>query len=434
MKEKEMEEAISYFRRYPVYNRLFDAMRRKYASLGHLGGSFVLSDLKGEDREVISGFMGRDLGRNPSIKISFSALDHALEKSRFAMLSWEDILMQYFGKPLSIKKEERLQRQEEQNQFWESCLLQCRTDDVKNWLSGILLKHRQGYRMVERQYTADKEGARILLKNIISALERLPVNYKQKQFLPVFAAEVTGNPHYFDDGTTACNLLLNYGMHRFGQADRALSGVEQRESILYQMGIMRDELSNACLAYNVIGWKEDGCLHEGLLGFFREKQAFQLTLNILGRLRLLEAAGNGNHKIYIVENPAVFSYLAGKYPDHAFLCTMGQLKLAAYVALDLFPETASFFYSGDFDPDGLQIAQGLKMRYGKKLQLWNYKREYYECAVSDIDIDYLGLKKLEKIKLTELQEIRQCLMQYKKAAYQESMLDCYVMEKEVSYE
>ncbi len=422
-----MEDALLYFKKYPVYDRLFTEMRKKYASLGHLGGSFELNDLTKRDREILSGFLGMDLGQGTTVRVSFSALSKALAKSRFHTLNWEEILIHYSGKPLLIRKEERLQRQEEQKRFWENCLSQCRTEEVREWLSGVLLEHRPGYRSVERQYAVNQEEAESLLKNLVSALEQLPIKRKQKQFLPVFAAEVTGNPHYFDDGTTACHLLLNYGMHRFGQADAALSGVEQREFILYQMGILRDELSNACIAYNVTGWKENGCVHEGLHGFCRESQAFQLTLNILGSLKRLESARDGCHSIYIVENPSVFSYLVQKYPEHTFLCTMGQLKLAAYATMDLFPETDTFYYAGDFDPDGLQIAQGLKKRYGRRLQLWNYKRECYEQAVSDLEIDHIGMSKLEKIDVPELQEIRQCLLQNGKVAYQERMLSFYVI-------
>lgn len=427
MREKEMEEAMGYFKKYPVYGRLFAAMRRKYASLGRLGGSFILCNLTEGDRSALSGFLGEDLGQDVSVSLSFSVLDKALAKSRFGVFTWEEILIQYSGEPLSIKKEEQMQNQERRRLFWEKYLSQCRDSEVKAWLSDILLEHEQGYRMLERQYGADKEEAGNLLENIINALEHLPVNGNRRQFLPVFAAEITGNPHYFDEGTTACNLLLNYGKHRFGQPDEGLSETEQKKSVLYQMGIVCDELSNACIAYNVAGWKENGCLHEGLHGFCRERQAFQLTLNILSRLRRLELVNERYHKIYIVENPAVFSYLVKKYPNYTFLCTTGQLKLAAYVAMDLFPQTDTFYYAGDFDPDGLQIAQRLKLRYGERLRLWNYKREYYEQAVSNETIDNGRLKKLEKIVLPELEDIKQCLLQFRKAAYQERMLDCYVV-------
>lgn len=426
-----MGEAVSYFRKYPVYGRLFAAMRKKYASLGHLGGSFVLADLTEEDRKVLSGFLGMDLGQEKTVKVSFSVLSKALKKSRFHALTWEEILVEYSGKPLLIKKEEKQQSREKQRRFWENCLLQCTSDDVRSWLSGLLLEHRQGYRAIEKLYNTDHTEVAVLLKSIVRALEHLPVNGKRKQFLPVFAAEITGNPHYFDDGTTACKLLLNYGVYRFGQADVRLSGIEQRESVLYQMGILRDELSNACIAYNVEGCKEDGGAHEGLRGFYREGQAFQLTLNILSGLTRLKTAYECYHRVYIVENPAVFSYLIRKYRENTFFCTMGQLKLACYAAMDLFPETYTFYYAGDFDPDGLQIAQGLKRRYGERLVLWNYKREFYEQAVSDLVIDSVGMKKLEKIDVPELEEIRECLLENKRAAYQERMLDAYVVGEDM---
>lgn len=429
MKEKQLEQAILYFKKYAVYDRLFASMREKYASLGHLGGSFVLANLTVEEKNTISGFVGRDLGKDTTVKISFSALDKALAKSKFGVFAWEEILVEYYKQPLLVRKEERLHKKEEQNIFWESCLSGCTSENVRMWLSGLLLEHKNGYQLLGKQYSSDREELKQMLKKVICALEQLPVNGNRKLLLPVFAAEITGNPHYFDDKTTACKLLLNYGKYRFGQADIKLSGVEQRESLLYKMGILKDDLSNICLAYGVAGRKEDGFIHEGLQGFCREKQAVQMTLNTLGGLCSLESTEDMLHRVYIVENPAVFSYLAKKYPDYTFLCTTGQLKLASYVTMDLFPKTYTFYYAGDFDPEGLRIAQGLKKRYGKRLVLWNYKKEYYERAVSGQELDAARLKKLDKIDVVELQDIKQCLLTYKKAAYQERMLDVYVVRK-----
>ena len=85
MEENGLEQAISYFRKYNVYGRLFASMREKYASLGHLGGSFVLSGLTEDERGVLSGFTGMDLGTEPSVRISFAKLKRALSKSRFGV-------------------------------------------------------------------------------------------------------------------------------------------------------------------------------------------------------------------------------------------------------------------------------------------------------------------------------------------------------------
>lgn len=93
-----------------------------------------------------------------------------------------------------------------------------------------------------------------------------------------------------------------------------------------------------------------------------------MTLHTLGTLSQLETFERDCATVYLIENPAVFSYLMSKCPRQSFLCTTGQLKLASYVAMDLFPEDYIFYYAGDFDPEGLQIAQGLKRRYGARVR------------------------------------------------------------------
>ena len=423
----EVKQAISYFKKYTAYDKLFAAMRKKYTARGKLCGVFVLDDLTMEERDTLSGLMGTDLGKEKAVKISFSALCKALEKSRFCGLRWEEILESYTGTPLLSNKEKRRQQKEEQDVFKEDCLAFCTKESVKKWLTDLLYEKQSGCRMIGKQLETDREGTKQLLKNVVYGLEHLPVDEGKKQTLPVYAAEITGNPHYFDEGTTACRLLLDYGGLRFGRIEGKMSGIEQRESVLYRLGILKDDLSNICLAYGVTGIKADGAVHKGLQGFYKEKQAVQMTLNMLAGLSYLEAADT-KKIVYIIENPAVFSYLIKKYPQNTFLCTAGQIKLAGYVAIDLFPKEYILYYAGDFDPEGLQIAQGLKKRYAKRLFFWNYKKEYYEQAVSELVLEASRLKKLDKIEMAELEEIKNCLLTYKKAAYQEKMLDAYIIE------
>lgn len=45
---------------------------------------------------------------------------------------------------------------------------------------------------------------------------------------------------------------------------------------------------------------------------------------------------------------------------------------------------------------------------------WNYSRELYEKYLSDIILNEKRLKKLEKVSLPELQEIKACMMEIKK--------------------
>lgn len=75
------------------------------------------------------------------------------------------------------------------------------------------------------------------------------------------------------------------------------------------------------------------------------------------------------YQIYLLENPAVFSIFIKKYPKCAAVCVNGQPQLSTLVLLDFLQENYTFYYQGDFDPEGLLIAQRLKERYGEKLSL-----------------------------------------------------------------
>ena len=89
----------------------------------------------------------------------------------------------------------------------------------------------------------------------------------------------------------------------------------------------------------------------------------------------------------------------------------------------------NFYYHGDFDPEGLLIAQRLKERYGESLQLWNYRADWYERYLSDVNLSEVRMKKLEKVYLPELLEVKMQMQKRKRAAYQEAMLDMLEPEK-----
>lgn len=131
--------------------------------------------------------------------------------------------------------------------------------------------------------------------------------------------------------------------------------------------------------------------------------------------------------MYVVENPAVFSVLFQKCPENTFICGNGQVNLAVLVLMDKLAAHHSFYYAGDFDPEGLLIAQRLKLRYKDRLSLWNYRKDLYEKYHSTVELSSERLKKLENIKAEELQEIKEILKRKKQAAYQETMLEEFLL-------
>jgi len=48
----------------------------------------------------------------------------------------------------------------------------------------------------------------------------------------------------------------------------------------------------------------------------------------------------------------------------------------------------------------------LKERYGESICLWNYRADWYERYLSDVNLSEVRMKKLEKVYLPELLEVK----------------------------
>ena len=124
----------------------------------------------------------------------------------------------------------------------------------------------------------------------------------------------------------------------------------------------------------------------------------------------------------MVENPAVFSMLIEKYSEISAICTNGQPRFSNLLLMDLLSKNSIFYYSGDFDPEGLFIAQKLKKRYKERLVLWNYDREHYEQMKSDVILTEKRLALLDNITCEELIPMKRWIQAEKKAGYQENVM------------
>lgn len=431
--QKKLQECLDYFGQRPVYRKLFQKMKEKYESLGRTGGKIVLTGLSQEDKIQLGGFLQKDYTENRSISVSADVFERCLSKSRFSEVKLEDLLNAYFGNGLTSKKEERQKEQERRESFFEEVQKGYEGTPGGKWLQTTLKERRMGYELLIQQYNGNSAELKEIIKNVFAAAEQLPglsgereeaAGKIKRELLAVFAARVTGNPHYFDVGTAAERLLfsvLSFCLEE--EKDNGLSETERKTQLYYRAGILKDDLSNDTLAYGIRAWKQGGRIHAGVEGFFREKEPIRLTLRTIGELERVQAR---QENIYLFENPAVFSVFMKKYPGCAAICVNGQPRLATFLLLDFLKENHVFYYNGDFDPEGLLIAQRLKMRYGESLQLWNYQTEWYLQYLSEVKLSDMRIKKLEKVSIPELQELKACMQKEKRAAYQEAMIEEYV--------
>lgn len=77
-----LQEAIIYFKKYPVFHKIFSGFCKKYESLGHLGGTVVIKNLTKDEKMQLSGFFQRDFYKNKTISISMQRMEKALKTSR----------------------------------------------------------------------------------------------------------------------------------------------------------------------------------------------------------------------------------------------------------------------------------------------------------------------------------------------------------------
>lgn len=121
---------------------------------------------------------------------------------------------------------------------------------------------------MQQQYNNNPEILREILRYVFEAVKQLP-RMEEKELLPVFAAKLTGDPHYFDAGTVAERLLfIILSAYWKETKDRELSEAERKNQIFYRAGILKDDLSNDTLVYGIRAWKHNGNLHKGIEGFF----------------------------------------------------------------------------------------------------------------------------------------------------------------------
>ncbi len=446
-RERLLEECVAYLRARPVLDRVLRQLWEKAVSLGHIGGKVSVSIRSESEREQLEGFFGKNFHGKKQAAVSVVLMERALADSRFAEFSWDEILTVYFGTPLIGKKEQKEQAEKDRNTFFAQYANSEGTAGAR-FLAEMLSGACEGRSLLYTQYRTDRELLGQRIRMLIRACDNLPAERGLVQALPVFAAEISGDPHYFDEGTTVVRFLRLFIQERYGMKRQpSYSDTEWKARILYRAGILKDDLSNTVLIYGLQAFLQDGTRHIGLDGFYQIREPLQCTLQTLYRLDRI----SGGEDVYVVENPAVFAALVSRYPEKAFVCTNGQLRLSALILLDLLSRESRLHYAGDYDPEGLGIAQRLKNRYGSRLELWEYKPEYYlragaaenlregavlpegtvssesgislEEAVSpESTISSERMKKLDKLKAAELVKIADLIRQYGRAVYQETML------------
>lgn len=145
-----------------------------------------------------------------------------------------------------------------------------------------------------------------------------------------------------------------------------------------------------------------------------------LNLNIDNISKLNNITGR-NNKIFIFENPSILNYLKDKDLDISIIITSGIPNLAFYKLLENINSNTTLYYNGDYDPEGLLIADKLNNKYSN-IKLFLYDGKSYFNTKPSVCVGNNRLHKLELVKSKELQEVKSLLFENKKCGYQENNL------------
>ncbi|KGG80587.1 hypothetical protein Y919_05310 [Caloranaerobacter azorensis H53214] len=414
-------EASEYFKRNKGFKRAFSKIRDKYRSLGKIGGTIILKNLTKEEKDALSGFLGIGLYDKNDVKIKVEKFQNSLDNSRFKGTKLEDVLAEYFGSVIISKKDEKEKYKLERERYFEEIFKEFIGTKSYDWLKYVFEFKDNAYRVITKRYDEDRQALKEDLIITMRGLNSLPfLKSKTKERLAIFASRVTKNPHAFDEKTEAGKLLM-YGISYLLGRDFPKSA-EDKAEYYYEVGLIKDEISNFTVCSGLLSYR-DGVISAGWKDFYEISEPMHVSLWNLSKIeRIISPTG----RIFVFENPTVFSevlYRISRFKP-PLMCSYGQVKLASLVLLDmLVKEGVKIYYSGDFDPEGIMIADKLKKRYGDNLIFWRYGIEDYFKSMSREIIDDTRLKKLDNIKNKDLIELIEIIKENRYAGYQELIVE-----------
>jgi uncharacterized protein (TIGR02679 family) len=382
--------------------------------------------------------MGKDYSRQDSVTISMEEFQKALDKTRFSGLDLKDLLNAYAGGNLLTRAQEDEIYSQEKAEFFAELWKIHQGEKSRLVLSHIKNKG-SNTRGIHQAYDKDSSILKVWLNNVLRAVEDLPEAYEK---LPVFANRITKNPHEFDINSEKGRLLVLALQIIWAHQKKAHSIIssptaEEITEILGNFNIIRDDILNFVTCAGLLGlnggkiipmWqealKEGSVLNVPLREVARTASfipAISLSSDVQNKGRISKEKA-----VFVVENSGVFSEIIDCYFNKGLpplICTHGQFKLAALLLMDkLVNEGVVLYYSGDFDPEGLQMAERLITRYSQSLRLWRYTVDDYERCLSKVSLTQTRLKKLASITSSSLIDLKERMLLTRKAGYQEQLV------------
>ena len=366
------------------------------------------------EKDALSGIMKKDYSKNNTISINLNKFQERLDNTKFAGATLKEIIKNYFVEDVISNKESKQRYNDEIKKFFNEVLKEEENTFVYEFLKKVIDDKKVEYLNLKKYYNRDKVSLKQALHEACKGINNLP---DKNTRIPVFASKILGNPHGFDKKNLSGKIFVMFLSYIDGR--KSPKNSEELSELYYKYNLLIDDVSNMILCKNIMGIKDNGQEHDGMKGFNKSNEPLYLTIYNLSNITSVKNSGKCN-KVMVMENPAVFMEVAErcKIKDFPMVCTYGQVKLAGIILLDLLVNAGfKIYYSGDIDPEGMQIADKLKIRYGENLEFFGFDEETYLRNISDVKISGERLNKLKKIE--NLKDLCVNIEKNKKVAYEE---------------
>ncbi|MBZ4683325.1 MAG: hypothetical protein PWP46_489 [Fusobacteriaceae bacterium] len=416
-----------FFKKYN-FERLFQQLKIKYKTYGKVTGKIKIENL---DKTEVIAFeeIGVFFNEGDTIIYNTKELKKFLDESIYSGITLEELLFEYFNNEFKTNFEIKEKFILNKENYFKEILDEFKNTKAYNYLEAICLKKESIYKTITLRYNENKENLRKELLLIGNALNNLPIFKNQElQNITIYSEKITGDPHYFDETDRHFKLLYE-GIKFILNIKTDNDTVIEKNKILYKVGLTKESLLNNITIYGFNGINKKDKENKIFNASITEKEFLTISLNHLNSLKTIKSV---SPKIYIFENPSVFSYIFEYFKSKnnkipTLICTAGQLNFATYLFLDKLErmdinnEKIEIYYSGDIDPEGLLIANNLINNY-KNIKLFGYNKEIYLNHLSGKKISNERLKKLNKLDKID-NELIKCLNEKKEIAFQEKFID-----------
>ncbi|MCI8446368.1 MAG: DUF2399 domain-containing protein [Bacilli bacterium] len=403
-----MHEYTRYFKSKDGFDRFIKGLYSKYQSLSKFSGVVKLDNLTEDEVSALSRLFGEFYNVGDSVNFSIKKFMKVMQNSKFEDFDIGVLVEEYLGVSLVTNKEKKEMWIEEEEAFYANIIQKNSLGSI--WLKEVVTNKIVPYKLILQRYHKNKKELNKELVNIISLIDHLP---EKRVLLPIYASFYTKDPHYLDIDSSHSTLFF-YALSYIDKGEFPKSR-EDKIMLLSKYHIEIDNLSNYVITYNLLSNKEY------INGFAKNRESLLLNIQNIMTTKWFNSKGG---KVFIFENPSILTEVLMKNLDVTVVVSGGFINLSVYLLLDKLVDSGSkLYYNGDFDPEGLLIAQKLKEKYQDKLELICYDEMDYQNCISKKKISSVRLSKLSKVNVDELFGIKELLVSEKYSAYQENNKD-----------